>query len=100
MSRRPSPDAIHAAKRAGLRGRMVDEWRIAPDRADELLDEWDAEAARLGQERTDRDYWSEGEVWMRARSGRPGRRWPRVRMNTILMTRDRESGTGAGARRG
>ena len=70
--RRSTPDRIHEAKRAGLRGRMVDEWRLLPARADELLDEWEAEAARLGQERTDPTYWSEGEVWMRARSGRPG----------------------------
>jgi hypothetical protein len=41
---------------------MVSEWRIPPDTATDLLDEWEAEAARLGQERTDRDYWSEGEV--------------------------------------
>jgi len=49
---------------------MVDDWRIPPARADELLDEWEAEAARLGQERTERTYWPEAEVWIRARSGR------------------------------
>jgi len=37
---------------------------------DELLDEWEAEAARIGPERGDPTYWSEGEIWMRARSGR------------------------------
>jgi hypothetical protein len=49
---------------------MVDEWRLLPERADELLDEWDAEAARLGQERTDRDDWAEAEVWISARTER------------------------------
>ena len=49
---------------------MIDEWRLLPERADELLDEWEAEAARLGQVRTDPTYWPEGEVWMRTRSGR------------------------------
>ncbi len=39
-------------------------------RAVELLDEWEAEAARLGEKRTDPAYWPEGEVWLRARSGR------------------------------
>jgi hypothetical protein len=72
MTRTADPDRIHQAKRAGLRGRMVDDWRLLPERANELLDEWEAEAARLGQERTDRDYWAEGEVWIRARAGRPG----------------------------
>jgi hypothetical protein len=66
---RSSPDRIHEAKGAGLPGRILDEWRVAPDRADELLDEWQAEAARLGQERTDPTYLPEGEVWLRARSG-------------------------------
>jgi hypothetical protein len=70
MTRRPSPDAIHTAKRAGLRGRMASAWGIGEPRADQLLDEWEAEAARLGQERTDSTYWSEGEVWMKARLGR------------------------------
>ena len=53
LERRSTPDRIHEAKRAGLRARMVDDWRLLPARADELLDEWEAEAARLGQERTD-----------------------------------------------
>jgi hypothetical protein len=49
---------------------MVSAWRIPPDTGNDLLDEWDAEAARLGQERTDREYWTEGETWIKARSGR------------------------------
>ena len=68
--RRADPDRILEAKCAGLHARMVSEWRIPPDTAKDLLDEWDAEAARLGQERTDRDYWPEAEVWIRARAGR------------------------------
>ena len=67
---RPDPDNIHAAKRAGIRARMASTWGIGEQRADQLLDEWEAEAERLGQERTDQTYWPEGEVWIRARSGR------------------------------
>ena len=70
MGRRANRDKIHAAKWAGVRARMASTWGISEPRADELLDEWEAEAERLGQERTDQDYWSEGEVWMRARLGR------------------------------
>ena len=68
--RRLSPDNIHAAKRAGVRARIATTWGIGEPRADRLLDEWEAEAERLGQERTDPTYWSEGDVWMRARVGR------------------------------
>jgi len=49
---------------------MASTWGIGETRADELLDEWEAEAARIGPERGDPTYWSEGEIWMRARSGR------------------------------
>jgi hypothetical protein len=70
MPRPSDPDRIHAAKRAGIRARMASTWGIGEQHADQLLDEWEAEAERLGQKRTDSTYWSEGEVWMRARIGR------------------------------
>jgi len=70
MTDQPSPDHDHAAKRAGVRARMASTWGIGEPRADLLLDEWEAEAERMGQDRSEPSYWTEGEIWMRARVGR------------------------------
>jgi hypothetical protein len=53
MARRTDPDRIQEAKRAGIRARMASTWGVTEARADELLDEWEAEAARIGPERSD-----------------------------------------------
>ena len=66
--RRPDPARIHAAQRAGLHGRMVSSWRVAPERADELLEAWAREAEVRGLAPGDRDYWSLGEPWLRERA--------------------------------
>ena len=70
MAPRQNPDRIREAQRAGLRARMVDEWRVLPERADELLDEWEIEGATIGQGRMEPGFWTEGETWIKARLAR------------------------------
>lgn len=57
------------AQRAGLRNRMRDQWRVNVERADELLERWDAVAAERGVRRDDSAYWREAEEWLVAEIG-------------------------------
>ena len=57
--RRPDPDRIYQAKRAGLRGRMVSSWKVREADADALLDAWDIVASGMGLLRDDPRYWGE-----------------------------------------
>jgi hypothetical protein len=67
--RRADPDRIREAQRAGLRARMVNYWHVLPDRADEVLDAWEAEAAARGIARNDA-YRRLHEAWVRERADR------------------------------
>lgn len=63
MSRR-NPQRIHEAKLAGFHNRILSEWRQSEERADELLREWETEAATRGLERTDPAYWDGAANWI------------------------------------
>ena len=71
-TRRPDPENIYQAKRAGLRGRMVSTWHVREADVDALLDGWDAEAVARGIARGDPRYRTEGEPWLRDKSGVSG----------------------------
>jgi hypothetical protein len=49
---RANRERIYEAQRAGLRGRIVRAWRQSEHRADELLREWESEAATRGLDRS------------------------------------------------
>lgn len=65
--RRPNPDRIREAQRAGLRARMIGHWRLTEARADELLAGWDAEAAERGIDPDGSDHVLDREAWLRER---------------------------------
>lgn len=58
---------IHQAQRAGLRNRVRDQWRISEERADTLLDDWEAAAQAMSIVPGAVGYWDRGEKWLRER---------------------------------
>lgn len=74
MSRRSTPERLHAARRAAVRARLISSG-TSEARADERLDAWEAEARARGLEQ-DGLYWDVGWDWIIAtwsrRSGSPG----------------------------
>jgi len=64
MARRPDPERIHRAKRAGTLASLVDQHRIPRDRAEALIAAWEIEAEGRELVRTDNDYWPTGQAWM------------------------------------
>jgi hypothetical protein len=65
--RRADPERIYQAKLAGLRGRILREWRQSEERADELLREWETEAATRGLDRREPAYWDAAARWIEGR---------------------------------
>jgi hypothetical protein len=65
--RRRDPQRIYAAQRAGLRARIVQQWRQSEAKADELLDRWEVEASTRGLDRGDVQYWDQAAEWIRDR---------------------------------
>ena len=62
MSRRSTPERLHAARRA--RQRLISEGE-PPDQAERLVAQWELQAAQDGLERDGR-YWDAGWAWMLA----------------------------------
>ena len=62
--RRPNPQRIHEAKRAGNHSRMVSHWRVQLGIADKVPDAWDQEADGRGLARNDPRYWQEAGKWL------------------------------------
>lgn len=57
---------IHDAQRTGLRNRIRDQWHVAEERADALIEQWEQQSApSLRQEHL--DYWAQAEAWIRGR---------------------------------
>jgi hypothetical protein len=63
MSRR-DPERIYQAKLAGLRARIVGNWRQSDERADALLSAWEKEASVRGLDREQSAYWDDGAAWI------------------------------------
>jgi hypothetical protein len=64
MARRPTPERIHEAQRAGVRARLISS-RMMPETADAWLAEWDALAARDGLA-IGSGYWTAAWDWIDA----------------------------------
>jgi hypothetical protein len=62
--RRGDPNRIFEAKLAGLRARIVSQWRQPGERADALLAECEQEASRRGLDGTVSAFWDEGAHWI------------------------------------
>jgi hypothetical protein len=62
MSRRSTPERLHAARHEATRQRLIGEGE-APDQAERLVAQWELQAARDGLERDGR-YWEAGWAWM------------------------------------
>jgi hypothetical protein len=65
--RRGDPNRIYAAKLAGLRSRILGEWRQSEERTDGLLREWETEASTRGLHPTEPAYWDDAAVWISER---------------------------------
>jgi hypothetical protein len=63
VSRRPDPERIYSAQRAGTVARLTD--RLGSTKAEALVARWEAEAARRGVGRDAPAYWSEAERWFK-----------------------------------
>jgi hypothetical protein len=64
MSRRSTPDRLHAARREATRQRLISEGEL-PDQAERLVGPWELQAAQDGLERDGR-YWDADWAWMLA----------------------------------
>jgi hypothetical protein len=63
-------ERINQAKLAGLRARIVDQWRQTESAADALLAEWEPEASTRGLDRREPAYLDEGAAWIAERLDR------------------------------
>ena len=64
MSRRSTPERLHAARREATRQRLIGEGEL-PEQAERLVAQWELRAAQDGLERDGR-YWDAGWAWMLA----------------------------------
>jgi hypothetical protein len=72
MARRRDRERIYQARRAGLVARLVSSG-VAPDRADALVEAWEANAAASGLMRDGEAYWDQAWPWLEPR------RWSKPR---------------------
>ena len=56
---------IQEAQRTGLRNRIRDQWHVAEQRADAVIEAWDQEARERLLQHSDPNYWRDAEVWIR-----------------------------------
>lgn len=68
MSRRSTPERLHAARRAATVARLISERELA-ERAEALVAEWEVIADAQGRER-DGVYWQAGWTWIEFRRNR------------------------------
>jgi len=57
-------DWIYGARRNEIRKRLVDDERVASDRAEQLLADWEAEATRRREDPDSPNYWRDGARWI------------------------------------
>jgi hypothetical protein len=62
--RRANAQRLYQAKLAGLRNRVIRQWRQSPERADDLLAQLADEARERGLDRAESAYWDEGASWV------------------------------------
>jgi hypothetical protein len=67
MTTKRQRERIDAAELAGLRARIVSQWRQTEEAADRVLGEWDQEARERGLDRSQSAYWDDGAKWIEER---------------------------------
>ena len=80
---------IHHAQRTGLRNRIRDQWHLAEERADALIEAWDQEAQERLLRHSDPTSWRDAEVWIRERLEPRVSRSPCVRAGADPASADR-----------
>ena len=66
MARRPDAARLDAARKDGVRSRLIASG-IRTDHVDHWLDAWEVEALELGVTREGPDFWDAGAVWIQRR---------------------------------
>lgn len=69
MARRPDPERLYEAHRAGHLSRLIAESRLSPEAAEEWLNRWEDEAALRGLDRRSELFWRGCWDWI-AQKGR------------------------------
>ena len=64
MARRPDPERIHHAQRAGLLSRLEAQAHLSPEKAEEWVSRWEAEAAERGLNRHSGLFWEPAWEWI------------------------------------
>lgn len=64
MARRPDPERLYEAHRAGLFQRLVHGARLSENKAEQSLTAWEAEAALRGLDRRSELFWRPAWDWI------------------------------------
>jgi len=64
MARRPDPERLYLAHRAGIASRLVSQARLSPAAAERWITAWEAEAAQRGLARHSDVYWRPAWDWI------------------------------------
>lgn len=67
MSRRADPEGIYLARRAAILSILTTSG-VSPERAEELVAAWEADAERRGIPRRERTFWEGAAQWTRDRA--------------------------------
>jgi hypothetical protein len=70
MARRPDPERLYLAHRAGHRSRLEAQAHMSPEKADEWICRWEAEAGLRGLDRRSGDWWAPAWEWIAAERAR------------------------------
>jgi hypothetical protein len=70
MSRRADPERLYESRRAAIRNRLLDEFRVPTDLVDVWLAAWEIEAVERGLHRTTGAYWDGAVEWINERRRR------------------------------
>jgi hypothetical protein len=64
MARKPDPRRIYDARRAAIESRLTRSKVLSPEDAERWLAAWEDEAALLGFDTDDREFWGLGVQWI------------------------------------
>ena len=69
MARRADPERIYLAHRAGLLSRLEAQAHLSPEKAEEWVGRWEAEAAARGLDRRSGEFWRPAWEWIAEQRG-------------------------------
>lgn len=67
MARRPDPEKLYLAHRAGHMSRLEAQAKMSPEKAEEWVSRWEAEAALRGLDRHAEGFWWPAWDWIAER---------------------------------